>query len=337
MRWGLIGASTIAKEWMIDAIRAHAANEIVAVLSSSAERGQHYAETHRIPASYVDLGAMLARERLDAVYISTTNELHEAQCLAAAAAGCHVLCEKPLALDRLTAERMVRACREAQVIMGTNHHLRHAATHRSMRALIAAGELGRVLSARVFHAVYLPEHLQGWRLDRPDAGGGVILDITVHNADTVAFLLGEYPQRVTAFEQRAGLSPSLEDGCMSVWECPSGVQVFSHEAFTLPFARTGIEIHGDQGSLYAQDVMTQQPIGTIQLVTRAGTRHIEVTPQNLYEDIVRNFLAAIRGEEAVAASGEDGVRSLAVALAVRESARTGKATDVDYGAHAPQT
>ncbi len=65
---------------------------------------------------------------------------------------------------------VLKAC-EAGVVLGTNHHLRNAATHRAMREAIAAGRIGRPIAARVFHAVYLPPHLQGWRLDKPEAGG----------------------------------------------------------------------------------------------------------------------------------------------------------------------
>ena len=106
LRWGVIGASTIAREWM---------------------------------------------------------------AIAALQAGKHVLCEKPLALTVAGARSMVAACAAAGVVLGTNHHLRNAAAHRTMRDLVAEGAVGRPLAARVFHAVFLPPHLQGWRVDRPTA------------------------------------------------------------------------------------------------------------------------------------------------------------------------
>ena len=101
---------------------------------------------------------------------------------------------------------MVKACRDAGVVMGTNHHLRNAATHRKIRDLVRDGAIGKPLFARVFHAVYLPPHLQGWRLDKPQAGGGVILDITVHDADTLRFVLGDEPV------EAIGMSQSRRDG-----------------------------------------------------------------------------------------------------------------------------
>ncbi len=128
LRWGLIGASTIAREWVIGAIRAQPGNEVVAVLSTDARRGADFARAQGIPSSYTDLDALLANPDVDAVYISTTNELHKAQTIAAAAAGKHVLCEKPLALSLADAREMVAACAKAGVVLATNHHLRNAAS-----------------------------------------------------------------------------------------------------------------------------------------------------------------------------------------------------------------
>ena len=106
-----------------------------------------------------------------------------------------MLCEKPLALNLADARAMVAECETRGVVMATNHHLRNAATHRAMREAIAEGRIGTPLFARVFHAVYLPPHLQGWRIENPQAGGGVMLDITVHDADTLRFVLDDEPSR----------------------------------------------------------------------------------------------------------------------------------------------
>jgi len=328
--WGLVGASTIAREYMIDAIRQQPDGEVVAVMSSDAERARRYAAENGIPTGYDDLDALLADPAVDAVYISTTNELHRAQAEAAARAGKHVLSEKPLALTLDDALAMVMACREAGVVMGTNHHLRHAGTHRAMRQAIRDGLIGRPLAARVFHAVYLPEHLQGWRLSNPAAGGGVVLDITVHDADTLRFVLDAEPVEVTGLTQHVGMAAEgLEDGAMAVGRFTNGVIVQTHDAFTVRHAGTGFEVHGSEGSLIANDCMSQQPRGTVVLRTAAGERELEVERNGLYVRALAGFHAAIRGEGGEYATGEDGVRSLAYALAVLESARTGRTVAVD--------
>ncbi|ASY64754.1 glucose-fructose oxidoreductase [Sinorhizobium sojae CCBAU 05684] len=331
IRWGLIGASTIAREWVIGAIRA-AGGEVVSVMSSSAERGAAYAQENGIARAAANVDELVGDPDLQAVYISTTNEQHHDQALAAIRAGKHVLCEKPLALNLNDACEMVLKACEAGVVLGTNHHLRNAATHRTMREAIAAGRIGRPIAARVFHAVYLPPHLQGWRLDRPAAGGGVILDITVHDADTLRFVLDDDPIEAVAISHSAGLSKEgLEDGVMGVLRFRSGVIAQFHDAFTTKFAETGLEVHGTDGSLIGRNVMTQRPVGTVTLRNEEGEFELPLDHRNLYETALQAFHAAIEGKGSPSATGEDGVWSLAAGLAVSKSAANGMAVQIETG------
>ena len=216
LRWGLAGASTIAAQHMIEAFRVNG-GEVVAVMSTSPDRAAKFAHEHRIGRATTSLEQLVELKDIDAVYISTTNELHRAQVFAAAKAGKHVLCEKPLALTLDDARAMVTECRARGVVMGTNHHLRNAATHRAMREAILQGRIGKPLFARVFHAVYLPLHLQGWRIEKPASGGGAVLDITVHDADTLRFVLNDEPLAASAMTSHGGMSSEgVEDGVMGV-------------------------------------------------------------------------------------------------------------------------
>jgi 1,5-anhydro-D-fructose reductase (1,5-anhydro-D-mannitol-forming) len=242
-----------------------------------------------------------------------------------------VLCEKPLALTLVDAREMVAACDAAGVVMGTNHHLRNAATHRKMKELIEAGEIGAVQSARVFHAVFLPAHLQTWRVNRPESGGGVIFDITVHDADTLRFVLGDEIAEVAALAAAQGMGAGVEDSVMGVMRMRGGALAQFHDSFTARHAYTGLEVHGTEGSLYARVVMTQQPIGTVTMRRDGVEAEIPVVHENLYERSVRCFNAAVRGEGPPAATAEDGLRSLEVALAVHEAASRGCAVQLTGG------
>ena len=219
--------------------------------------------------AYASVAKLLADPAISCIYISTTNEHHHDQAIAAARAGKHVLCEKPLALTLTDAREMVDACGEPAVVMATNHHLRNAGLHRRLRELITDGAIGELLVARIFHAVFLPESLQGWRIDSPDAGGGVVLDITVHDADTVRFVLDDDPVEVTAMTATQGMGRhGLADAVMGVMRMCSGALVQFHDAFTVKHMPTGFEVHGTEGSLVARNCMTQQPVG--KLVLRRG-------------------------------------------------------------------
>jgi 1,5-anhydro-D-fructose reductase (1,5-anhydro-D-mannitol-forming) len=330
MRWGLIGASTIAAQHMIGAIRV-TGGEVVAVASTTEPRAREFAAAHGISVATSGIEALLGRKDIEAVYISSTNEKHHAQAMAALRAGKHVLCEKPLAMTLTDAAGMVSAASDMGLVLATNHHLRCSGSHRTIRGLIASGRIGRVLSLRLFHAVHLPEALQGWRINDADAGGGVIADITVHDADVARFLLGEDPVAVVAQSATSGMGQGVEDSAMSVWTMPSGAMVLSHESFTHPFAGSGLEVHGTLGSIFARGVMTQAPVGDIELVTAAGRAAVAFPQHDLYAQGLRDFLSAVEGRGQPAATGRDGVASLAVALAVTRAARTGVRQSVDYG------
>ncbi|HEX3301274.1 MAG TPA: Gfo/Idh/MocA family oxidoreductase [Thermomicrobiales bacterium] len=329
-RWGLVGASNIARQYMIKAINAQPDAEVIGVVSSNQERGAAFAAEQDVPRHYDSLGALLADSDIDCFYISTTNEHHHDQTIAAAKAGKHVLCEKPLALTLADAQEMVAACRKAGVVMATNHHLRNAGLHRRMRDLIEKGAVGEILAVRVFHAVFLPEFLQGWRIDSAAAGGGVVLDITVHDADTVRFVTGDNPTEVTAMTATHGMGKSgLADTAMGVMRMKQGALVQFHDAFTIKHMPTGFEVHGTEGSLVARNCMTQNPVGELYL--RRGTEEREIDDfdrDDLYTRSVRNFMAAVNGTGQPSATAEDGLWSLATALAVAESAGSGRVVPV---------
>jgi 1,5-anhydro-D-fructose reductase (1,5-anhydro-D-mannitol-forming) len=330
--WGLIGASDIAKTRMIEAINGQPDSAVVAVMSTSEERAKRYAAENGIPRHYVSVEALLADPEVDVVYISTTNERHKAEVTLAANAGKHVLCEKPLALTMPDAREMLETCKRAHVVLGTNHHLRNAVTHRAVRRLIREGAIGKPLAARVFHAVYLPPRLQGWRLDKPEAGGGVILDITVHDADALHFALDDNAEEVVAISSQQGLAQGgLEDAVMGVIRFRNGLLAQFHDAFTIKHTPTGFEVHGSEGSLVARDVMTQEPQGRLFLQREGKREEVDLgTHENLYAHQVLHFNAAANGQGMPFTTGEDGVRSLAVAMAVLESARTGQRVAVHY-------
>jgi 1,5-anhydro-D-fructose reductase (1,5-anhydro-D-mannitol-forming) len=332
LRWGLIGASDIAETRMIPAINAQSDSVVHSVVSGNADHAKLYAQRNSISKAHENLETFLADPDLDIVYISSTNEKHREQALASIRGSKHVLCEKPLALNLLDAREMVGAAVQAGLVFGTNHHLRCAATLRTLRRLVREGTIGQPLAARVFHARYLPRRLRGWRLDNPAVGAGVTLDITVHDADTLHFVLGVQAEEVVAQSVSQGLGQGeVEDTTMGVIRFEGNILAQFHDSFTIRHTSTGLEIHGTEGSLLATDVLTQEPVGSI--VLRRETEKTDIDPgprEDLYSLAARHFNAAVRGKGEPVATGEDGIRSLAVALAALESIKTSKRVKVRY-------
>ncbi len=324
LRWGLIGASWIAEDWVLPALRESGA-EAVAVSSRDLGRARGYAARNRIAAAYGSFHGLLANPAVEAVYVSSTNELHHPQVIAAAAAGKHVLCEKPIARTLEEGREMVDACAGAGVVLAVDHHMRNGPTLRAMRRLLVEGAIGAPLAIRIHHAILLPPFLQTWRTTSPDAGGGAILDLTTHDADTIRFLTGDEVAEVTAFAatQRFG-GPGVEDALMGVMRMRSGVLVSFHDAYTIAGSPTAVEIHGTEGSLIGNEVLRQAPEGGVSIRRGDQLEPVDVGERtDLYRYGIEAFTAAVRGHGRPLVSGEDGLRSLAVALAVAESARTG--------------
>jgi 1,5-anhydro-D-fructose reductase (1,5-anhydro-D-mannitol-forming) len=331
LRWGLVGASTMAHEFVGPALRA-GGHHVVGIATRSPARGAEVADALGGAPVFATVEQLLETVEPDAVYVSSTNEHHAPQTLAAARAGVHVLCEKPLATTLEDAHAMVATCREQGVLLATNHHLRNAAAHRRLHELIAQGTLGEPLAVRLHHAVWMADKWRGWRLSEPGAGGGVVLDLTVHDVDLLRFLLDDEVASVSAIAGRQGLSatPAIEDAAMAVLRFRRGTMVQCHDAYTVPNSRTALELYGTEAAAFVLDAMAGRPIATLTLRRDGVEEPVALTqPASLYERAVQAFAAAVAGEGRPAATGEDGLRSLAVALAVKRSAELGCELELD--------
>jgi 1,5-anhydro-D-fructose reductase (1,5-anhydro-D-mannitol-forming) len=323
--WGLIGASTIAREWMVDAIRSNADSTIEAVCSGDVSRAKALAAEKGISNAYGSLVELLENPKIDAVYISSANERHLYEALAAAKAGIHVLCEKPLALEPNEAEEMVESCRRAGVVLATNHHLRDMESHRAIKRLIDEGAIGNVTSIHLSHADRLPDELKTWRHFKNGIGSGAVFDLMVHDADLLRYYLGRNPIRVTAIAATSGDGPKdIEDSVQSMWEFPGDAQVQCHETFVVAAAPHGVEVRGSKGSILGVEIMSQASGGAVMLRTAAGEEKIPLENKITYHRGVADFVGAIQGAGRPSATGEDGVWSLKLARAVALSAASGQ-------------
>jgi 1,5-anhydro-D-fructose reductase (1,5-anhydro-D-mannitol-forming) len=333
LNWGLIGASDIAATRVIGAIRTSGGNA-VGVFSGSADRARDFAASHGLASATTDLDEFLAGD-INAVYISSTNDKHFDQATRALKAGKHVLCEKPLALEAEQAAAMVELAEEMGLTLAANHHLPGSPLHAKVRELVAAGAIGTVLSAKVAHAVLLPERLRGWRLGQGTPGSGVILDITCHDASVLNPLLGR-PVAVTAVavQQAVWNTGGQEDAAMTVIRYENDgrppVLAQTHDSFTVGYARTSLEVHGTEGTIEVLDAMTQDTGGQVILTTGSGSQTVDVDcSEDLYVTGLRAFAAAVEGTGVPAASGRDGLMALKVALAAQESAISGRTVHIN--------
>ncbi len=175
--------------------------EVVGILGSTPEHGAARAAAMRLPRSFDSLEDLLAYPGLDAVHITTPNFLHKPMALQAIAAGKHVVCEKPLAMDAAEGKELLEAAQAAGIVHAVNFNLRFYAQCHQAKSLVDSGELGRVL---LMHGRYLQDWLLNetdwnWRLE-PGLGGDmrVVADIGSHWLDLMTFIGGKRLTEVCA-------------------------------------------------------------------------------------------------------------------------------------------
>ena len=305
VRWGVAGCGWVARDYVLPALAAAENCEVVALLDpdlralAEASRGLD-AVLHEDPETFFATGGV------DAVYVATPNHLHAPVVEAAAAAGKHVMCEKPVAPTLAEASRMIGACEAAGVTYATAFDQRYHAAHRRLRELVEEGALGTVCSARIHYACWLPPGWaeDNWRVDPARAGGGAFVDLAPHGLDLVGYLLGEPIVEVSCLSQRRVFGYPVEDGAALVGRTTGGVLVIQHVAYNTPdaYPRRTLEIVGTEAMVIATNTMGQTPGGTLEIVDpKDGTRRVVEIP---VEEDRSPFLAQVEAFSAFLLGGE---------------------------------
>jgi 1,5-anhydro-D-fructose reductase (1,5-anhydro-D-mannitol-forming) len=331
VRWALIGASDIAGAYVLDALRADPRSVIVGVLSRDASRGEAFATHHGLARAYRTPDELWTDDAIDAVYVSTQSDRHRDDAVAAATAGKHVLCEKPLAATVQDATEIVDVSASAGVLLGVNHNLRGAPAHREAARVIATGAIGEVITVRVFQGTQLPDRLRTWRLRPSELGGGAALDLTVHTVDVLRFLLADEVRDVTAVTNHVrprGAKGELT--IVGVLRFDRGTLATFHDSFVVPFGTTSVELYGTHGYLRIGDAMADEPIATLLLRDKEGKRSLEVGQEGVFVHTVRVFNSAVQGDGTPLCTGLDGLRAVQVVHAALTSAATGRQVEVAY-------
>ena len=287
LRFGILGAADIARKALIPAIEAAANAELVGLASRNFDRGR------RIFAGriYGDYAELLADPKVDAVYLPLPNSLHREWTLSALAAGKHVLCEKPLALNASEAGEMRAAAEQSGRIVMEAFMYRF---HPRIRSIVAGLRENppAVLKARFGFPLDAPGN---YRLD-PALGGGALLDVGCYTIDLARWILGE-PEWVEAKGHSAGVDMTVE----MTLGFDSGARAELFASFETPETQ-GLEADG---------VVVEKPFTAWK------------DPTDPYQSMVEEFSAAALGGLAAPLSLQDSIANLRVIDAVRRSLDSG--------------
>lgn len=199
LSWSLSGTGDIITKAVAPAVLADPNSSLAAVYSRSPARAAEFGA--RFGATgYSDYAAMLADPAVEAVYVGGEVDRHAPETIAAAEAGKHVLCEKPMALDAAEGRAMLDACQANGVHLAIAYYRRYYPSVIRLHELVAGGALGTVVQAAIDMSYYSDpprDHPHRWRVE-PTGGGGSLMDIGSHRLDVLCWLLGE-PARVAGF------------------------------------------------------------------------------------------------------------------------------------------
>ena len=314
LRWGVIGATSfVARKAVLPAIAASSHARLVAVASELAPAGPAPGEAH----AYRSYAKLLDDPDVEAVYVPLPNSLHREWVLKAAAAGKHVLCEKPLAPTAADARAMTEACRAAGVLLGeayvTPFHPRAAA----IDALVASGRLGALRVARAaFTGVLTRPDDHRWR---PEMGGGALLDLGVYCVAPLLAAAGRAPIRVAA---TARWTPGGVDASASGWlDFGEGFSAAIECSFEAP-ERQLLEIVGTEAVVVVERAFTPGIEDAALSLRASDGRVTRITSEGAdpYRLMVEAFGAAVRGERPWPRSPEASVAVLTVLDRLREAA-----------------
>jgi predicted dehydrogenase len=324
--------------------------QVTALCQRDVAAAQKIAERYGVTRVFDRWERMLEDARPDIVVIATPPGLHRSIAREALAKGCHVLCEKPLALDGGEAQDMVEAAARSGRVAMTSFNWRFPAGMQRFRAMVEEGVVGRPLhmTTRFVAPRWADESLAPtWRMDRAAAGVGVMGDMGVHLVDLIRWNFGEfvrvcaqggiaYPERTVPGGDRPA---DAEDFCTVLGELASGAQV------TLTVSRVArgvsdvvLEAFGSRGALacrLARDKTRWFP-GELRAATGDGLLQpvkvaaglprtagegdpLEITGKVTIAPLVKRLLAAIRKRSSPSPSFEDGLRAQQVLDAVRAS------------------
>lgn len=314
--WGLIGCGDIAAKRVAAALHNSPGCALTSVARARAELAAQFAKEHGARRSHADWRDLLRDADIDAVYLATPVALHVEQAVAAAEAGKHVLCEKPMAIDVTDCSRMIAAARQNNIRLGVAYYRHHYPAITRLRELLASGEIGDPVfaTAQAFETFNPPrDHPRAWLLRKAASGGGPMADFGCHRIEVLLNLLGPVTSTRGFLSNVRFKDREVEDTCVAHFDFESGAHATISVSHAALERRDTLEIVGTRGSLHVP-VLNE---GALRILTPQGSR-IEHHPphQNLHQPLVDDFVAAVREGREPAVPGETGLAVQRVLAAI---------------------
>lgn len=325
VRWGVLGCSGIGKSRTIPGLLACENAELYAIAGRNEEKLKVYAEPFAPKKLYTDYQALLDDENVDAVYLPLPNGIHMEWVKKAAAAGKHILCEKPMALTEEQVREMFAAAKEHGVLLEEAYAYRHAQLVQKVKEIVDSGAIGRIRYLESKHSTFDTDR-SGIRYQKGN-GGGTVYDVTCYNVSLASYLFGKDPEDMSVycgFDKETGVDVS--DAVLLRYE--EGVTAMLYAGLDA-YRRGCYSILGETGRIDVDHKFNSSGVCHIRVSTGArpqGAEYVDETTTEYtiwvddnYKKEIELFSDAVLNGSALTVSEEESLRTARVCDAIRRA------------------
>ena len=310
LRWGLIGCGDISRKRVAPALRDSPLCELIAVSRARVHLAESFANEFGARRWYSEWQQLLMDYEIDAIYVSTPVHLHAEQTIAAAEAGKHVLCEKPMALNVADCERMIAACRSNDVKLGVAYYRHFYPAVRRVKELVDSGELGVPIIVQVNAFEWFdpkPSDSRSWLIRKDLSGGGPMFDFGCHRIEMLLDLFGAVND-VKSTLAHTLFDREVEDVATAVFRFERGTCGTLTVAHSAREPQDTFDLFCSHGSIHIP-VLNE---GTMRVLTADGERtEAQPNPENIHQPLIEDFASAVLANREPVVTGEIG-RSVAL-------------------------
>lgn len=313
VRWGIIGCGDVTEKKSGPALQKLENSSLVAVMRRTGELAQDYAQRHNVPKWYDSAEDLINDSDVNAVYIATPPSTHKKYTIMAAEAGLPVYVEKPMALNYLEAEKMIKVCRENNVKLNVAYYRRAMPRFLKIKELLESGAIGelRTVNIRLAQAVEESEKDETslpWRVLPEIAGAGKFLDLGSHTLDLLDYYFGPIEEVRGLAVNQGGYYPA-EDNVAAVFRFANGVQGTGSWTFDGYHDLDQNEVIGTEGRLLFSS-FSEEPII---LENKEGRKEIDFAyPEHVQQPLIKKVVLSLLGRGKSPSTGETAARTTRV-------------------------
>jgi len=313
IRWGMIGCGSVTEMKSGPAFNKVPHSKLMAVMRRDEALLKDYAKRHQVPYTFTDASALIHHPEIDAIYIATPPDVHEAYAIEALKANKFVYVEKPMATSVAACEHMQQVAKEVGGKLVVAHYRRQLPLFLKVKELLAQNTIGNVTDVKIImqkKAAPKTYYENNWRVNKERAGGGLFYDLAPHQLDLLFYFFGKANNYQGSANNIAGLY-LVEDTVKGAMQMENGIQFTGEWCFA-------IEAHmpeQDAFIIIGKEGRIEFPVfgHTITIARNNSKEYIEFdAPQHNQQNLIEKVVTFFLGKGANPCSAEDALQSMRV-------------------------